>query len=114
MLNRNFCLKISGIVIFTTIGLVSIPSISPCFAQTTDNSNNAIKDLKTNDNPDVFSNRDQGQGVFDMLHRYRMRNKKNMSEFSQEQNQMILDEAAQFRAKQRQLIQQSDKQETPK
>ena len=66
---------------------------------------NPLQDLQTVDNPDPFTN-GNGLGMFDLLHRSRLGINRDMNEFSIEQRQSINDEAAQFRSKQQQLIQQ--------
>ena len=66
---------------------------------------NPLQDLQTVDNPDPFTN-GNGLGMFDLLHRSRLGINRDMNEFSVEQRQTINDEAAQFRARQQQLIQQ--------
>lgn len=69
---------------------------------------NPLQDLQTVDDPDPFSNSGGGLGMFDLLHRSRLGNNRDMTEFTVEQRQNINDAASQFRSRQQQLIQQQE------
>jgi hypothetical protein len=63
------------------------------------------QNFQTNDNPDPFSGRSSGTGIFDLIHRSRLGNGRSIDEFTSEQRQNLNDAAAEFRNKQRQLLQ---------
>ncbi|NJK68932.1 MAG: hypothetical protein HC789_00345 [Microcoleus sp. CSU_2_2] len=69
------------------------------------NNSQPLQDFQTNDNPDPFSGRSSGTGIFDLIHRSRLGNGRNLDEFTTEQRQNLNDAAAEFRDKQRQLLQ---------
>lgn len=76
------------------------------FAQASSlNNSQPLQDFQTNDNPDPFSGRSSGTGIFDLIHRSRLGNGRNLDEFTTEQRQNLNDAAAEFRNKQRQLLQ---------
>ena len=70
------------------------------------NNNNAqpLQDFQTKDNTDPFSGRSSGSGIFDLIHRSRLGNGRSMEEFNSEQRQNLNDAAAEFRNKQRQML----------
>ena len=70
------------------------------------NNNNAqpLQDFQTQDNTDPFSGRSSGSGIFDLIHRSRLGGGRSMEEFNTEQRQNLNDAAAEFRNKQRQLL----------
>ena len=72
--------------------------------------NNAqpLQDFQTQDNTDPFSGRSSGSGIFDLIHRSRLGGGRSMEEFTTEQRQNLNDAAAEFRNKQRLLLQQQD------
>ena len=72
--------------------------------------NNAqpLQDFQTQDNTDPFSGRSSGSGIFDLIHRSRLGGGRSMEEFNTEQRQNLNDAAAEFRNKQRLLLQQQD------
>lgn len=83
----------------------------PTWAQNSSGSNSAapLQDLQTQDNTDPFSSRG-GMGVLDLIHRSQLGVSRDLNEFSLEQHQNLNDAAAEFRAKQRQLLEQQAKQ----
>ncbi|WP_445247088.1 hypothetical protein [Microcoleus sp. OTE_8_concoct_300] len=68
--------------------------------------NNAqpLQDFQTQDNTDPFSGRSSGSGIFDLIHRSQLGGGRSMEEFSTEQRQNLNDAAADFRNKQRLLL----------
>ena len=77
----------------------------PTFAQASGLTNSPpLQDFQTNDNPDPFSGRSGGSGVLDLIHRSRLGNGRSIEEFSTEQRQNLNDAAAEFRNKQRLLL----------
>ena len=72
--------------------------------------NNAqpLQDFQTQDNSDPFSGRSSGSGIFDLIHRSRLGGGRTMEEFNTEQRQNLNDAAAEFRNKQRLILQQQD------
>ena len=68
------------------------------------NNSPPLQDFQTNDNPDPFSGRSGGSGVLDLIHRSRLGNGRSIEEFSTEQRQNLNDAAAEFRNKQRLLL----------
>ncbi len=94
---------------------VAVSAIASCalfspqaaFAQASGlNNNNAqpLQDFQTQDNTDPFSGRSSGSGIFDLIHRSRLGNGRSMEEFNTEQRQNLNDAAAEFRNKQRQIL----------
>ena len=79
------------------------------FAQASGLNNNAqpLQDFQTQDNTDPFSGRSSGSGIFDLIHRSRLGNGRSMEEFNTEQRQNLNDAAAEFRNKQRLLLEKS-------
>ncbi|PSB53406.1 hypothetical protein C7B67_03180 [filamentous cyanobacterium Phorm 6] len=77
------------------------------FAQASSlNNNNAqpLQDFQTQDNTDPFSGRSSGSGIFDLIHRSRLGGGRSMEEFNTEQRQNLNEAAAEFRNKQRLLL----------
>ncbi|MEG4075461.1 hypothetical protein QUA30_22575 [Microcoleus sp. Pol14C2] len=72
--------------------------------------NNAqpLQDFQTQDNTDPFSGRSSGSGIFDLIHRSNLGGGRSMEEFNSEQRQNLNDAAAEFRNKQRLLLQKQD------
>jgi hypothetical protein len=68
--------------------------------------NNAqpLQEFQTQDNTDPFSGRSSGSGIFDLIHRSRLGGGRSMEEFTTEQRQNLNDAAAEFRNKQRLLL----------
>ena len=68
--------------------------------------NNAqpLQDFQTRDNTDPFSGRSSGSGIFDLIHRSQLGGGRSMEEFTTEQRQNLNDAAAEFRNKQRLLL----------
>jgi hypothetical protein len=101
--------KSSNWMIRVAIGAIASSSFflpQATFAQASGlNNSQPLQDFKTNDNPDPFSGRGSGTGIFDLIHRSRLGNGRNLDEFTTEQRQNLNDAAAEFRNKQRQLLQ---------
>lgn len=93
---------------------VTVSAIASCalfspqatFAQASGltNSPQPLQDFQTQDNTDPFSGRSSGSGIFDLIHRSRLGNGRSMEEFNTEQRQNLNDAAAEFRNKQRLLL----------
>ncbi|MEG4032785.1 hypothetical protein QUA03_03020 [Microcoleus sp. S36b_A4] len=68
--------------------------------------NNAqpLQDFQTQDNTDPFSGRSSGSAIFDLIHRSQLGGGRSMEEFNSEQRQNLNDAAAEFRNKQRLLL----------
>ena len=68
--------------------------------------NNAqpLQDFQTQDNTDPFSGRSSGSGIFDLIHRSNLGGGRSMEEFNSEQRKNLNDAAAEFRNKQRLLL----------
>ena len=89
--------------------IASCALLSPqaTFAQASGlNNNNAqpLQDFQTKDNTDPFSGRSSGGGIFDLIHRSRFGGGRSIEEFNTEQRQNLNDAAAEFRNKQRQML----------
>jgi len=99
-----------GIVLaaLSAVGAAVIVLPQPTLAQNSGAVNNAqpLQDFQTQDNPDPFSGRSNGMGIFDLIHRSRLGNSRDMNQFSSEQRDNLNDAAADFREKQRQLLEQ--------
>ena len=67
-----------------------------------------LQDFQTQDNTDPFSGRSSGSGIFDLIHRSQLGGGRSMEEFTTEQRQNLNDAAAEFRNKQRLLLQKED------
>ncbi|WP_293332184.1 hypothetical protein [Microcoleus sp. CAWBG58] len=63
-----------------------------------------LQDFQTKDNTDPFSGRSTGGGIFDLIHRSRLGGGRSIEEFNTEQRQNLNDAAADFRNKQRQML----------
>lgn len=63
-----------------------------------------LQDFQTRDNTDPFSGRSSGGGIFDLIHRSRLGGGRSIEEFNTEQRQNLNDAAAEFRNKQRQML----------
>jgi hypothetical protein len=93
---------------------VAVSAIASCalfspqatFAQASGltNSPQPLQDFQTQDNTDPFSGRSSGSGIFDLIHRSRLGNGRSMEEFNTEQRQNLNEAAAEFRNKQRLLL----------
>ena len=92
----------------TASAIASCALFSPqaTFAQASGltNSPQPLQDFQTKDNTDPFSGRSSGSGIFDLIHRSRLGNGRSMEEFNSEQRQNLNDAAAEFRNKQRQML----------
>ncbi|MEB3343466.1 hypothetical protein [Okeania sp.] len=104
--------KLSAKILFCTLTTGIITTFLPqsSFAQFYENSydNNTInplQDLQTIDNPDPFGD-SGGLNMFDIIHNSRLGNNRDMKEYMLEQRDSLNDAAAEFRNKQKQLIQQ--------
>ncbi|MEG3876452.1 hypothetical protein QT972_03580 [Microcoleus sp. herbarium7] len=93
---------------------VAVSAIASCalftpqatFAQASGltNSPQPLQDFQTQDNTDPFSGRSSGSGIFDLIHRSRLGGGRSIEEFNTEQRQNLNDAAAEFRNKQRLLL----------
>ena len=95
-------------ILFSTLttGIIAIFLPEPTFAQSYENNTaNPLQDLQTIDNPDPFTG-SGGLDMFDIIHNSRLGNNRNMKEYMLEQRDSLNDAAAEFRNKQKQLIQQ--------
>ncbi|MEG4055533.1 MULTISPECIES: hypothetical protein [unclassified Microcoleus] len=63
-----------------------------------------LRDFQTQDNTDPFSGRSSGSGIFDLIHRSNLGGGRSMEEFNSEQRKNLNDAAAEFRNKQRLLL----------
>ncbi|WP_293123966.1 hypothetical protein [Microcoleus sp. bin38.metabat.b11b12b14.051] len=91
----------------SAIATCAIFSPQTTFAQASGLNNNSVQplqDFQTKDNTDPFSGRSSGGGIFDLIHRSRFGNGRSIEEFNTEQRQNLNDAAAEFRNKQRQLL----------
>lgn len=84
----------TGVLLFPQSTIAQTPSAQP------------LQDFQTQDNPDPFSDRGNGTGVFDLIHRSQLGTLRNMDEFNAQQRKNLNDAAAEFREKQRALLQQ--------
>lgn len=91
------------------IGAIALPQAT--FAQTP--SAQPLQDFNTQDSPDPFSDRGDGRGVFDLIHRSQLGTLRNMDEFNAQQRKNLNDAAAEFRERQRALLQQQQQQVQP-
>ena len=91
----------------SAIATCAIFSPQTTFAQASGLNNNSaqpLQDFQTKDNTDPFSGRSSGAGIFDLIHRSQLGGGRSMEEFNSEQRQNLNDAAAEFRNKQRQLL----------
>ncbi len=91
-----------------SVGFLSLFLARPTLAQTP--TVNPLQDFKPQDGSrDIFSNSSGGQmgGILDLIHRANLGNIRNSAEFKAEQQQGLNDAAAQFRARQLELLRQS-------
>ncbi len=90
----------------SAIATCAIFSPQATFAQASGLNNNVqpLQDFQTKDNTDPFSGRSSGTGIFDLIHRSRLGNGRSIEEFNTEQRQNLNDAAAEFRNKQRQML----------
>ena len=97
----------------STMGAVVVFLPQPTYAQNSGAVNSAqpLQDFQTQDSRDPFSGRGNGMGVLDLIHRSRLGTLRDLNEFSSEQHQNVTDAAAEFREKQRQLLEQQAKPE---
>jgi hypothetical protein len=97
---RNLMIRVA----LSTIASSTLFLPQATFAQASSlNNSQPLQDFQTNDNPDPFSG-SSGTGVFDLIHRSRLGNGRSVEEFSTEQRQNLNDAAAEFRNKQRLLL----------
>jgi hypothetical protein len=101
--------KSSNWMLLTALSAIASSTIflpQATFAQASSlNNSQPLQDFQTNDNPDPFSGRSNGTGLFDLIHRSRLGGGRSMDEFTSEQRQNLNDAAAEFRNKQRQMLQ---------
>jgi len=91
----------------SAIATCALLSPQATFAQASNLNNNSaqpLQDFQTQDNTDPFSGRSSGTGIFDLIHRSQLGGGRSMEEFNSEQRQNLNDAAAEFRNKQRQLL----------
>jgi hypothetical protein len=98
----NWMIRIAA----SAIATCALLSPQATFAQASGltNSPQPLQDFQTKDNTDPFSGRSSGSGIFDLIHRSRFGGGRSMEEFNTEQRQNLNDAAAEFRNKQRQLL----------
>ena len=72
------------------------------------NNSQPLQDFQTQDDTDPFSGRSSGSAIFDLIHRSRLGGGRSMEEFNTEQRQNLNDAAAEFRNKQRLLLENQD------
>ncbi|MBD2022446.1 hypothetical protein H6F43_19895 [Leptolyngbya sp. FACHB-36] len=99
------------------VGLAAIGVSSSAQAQTIDQNTriDPLQDFKTQDNPDPFSNRGGGgqpNSIFDLIHRSVLGPSRPLEEVNAEQRESLDAEAAAFRARQQQRL-QNGQQATP-
>ena len=68
------------------------------------NNSQPLQDFQTQDDTDPFSGRSSGSAIFDLIHRSQLGGGRSMEEFTTEQRQNLNDAAAEFRNKQRLLL----------
>jgi hypothetical protein len=96
--------KLMGIAA-SAIASCALFSPQASFAQASGlNNAQPLQDFQTQDNSDPFSGRSSGSGIFDLIHRSRLGGGRSMEEFTTEQRQNLNDAAAEFRNKQRLLL----------
>ncbi len=89
----------------SAIASCALFSAQASFAQASGlNNAQPLQDFQTQDNTDPFSGRSSGSGIFDLIHRSRLGGGRSMEEFTTEQRQNLNDAAAEFRNKQRLLL----------
>ncbi|MCC3420474.1 MAG: hypothetical protein JGK24_22135 [Microcoleus sp. PH2017_29_MFU_D_A] len=91
----------------SAIATSALLSPQATFAQASGLNNNnpqPLQDFQTKDNTDPFSGRSTGGGIFDLIHRSRLGGGRSIEEFNTEQRQNLNDAAADFRNKQRQML----------
>lgn len=86
------------------LGVSSVLGTQPVVAQATNA--DPLQDFRTQDGgSDPFSASGSTSTLFDMFHRARLGNNRDMKEFVLEQRQNIYDEASDFRKRQLELLQ---------
>jgi hypothetical protein len=89
----------------STIASCALFTPQASFAQASGlNNAQPLQDFQTQDNTDPFSGRSSGSGIFDLIHRSQLGGGRSMEEFTTEQRQNLNDAAAEFRNKQRLLL----------
>ena len=97
----------------STMGATALFLPQPSLAQSATKTQ-VLQDLfPTKDNNDPFSSRGNGLGVFDLIHRATLGTGRSLEDFSSEQQKNLTDAAAEFRERQRQLIQQQQQSQPP-
>lgn len=102
MSNKN-SLSVCGLILgtITTMG-TTLLSPQPSHAQLSPSTNaGALQDFQNRDNADTS----RILNPFDLIHRSRLGNNRDMQEFSEEQRKNINSAADEYRAKQRQILQ---------
>ncbi len=102
--------KFSRVLLAIALSILGTPTLflpESTLAQVNGSSSaNPLQDFQTKDSSDPFSDRGGGLNVLDLIHRSQLGNLRSLEDFSAEQHQNLNDAAAEFRAKQRQLLQQ--------
>lgn len=103
--SSNWIVRVAASAIAS--GTIFLPQ--PTFAQASGLTPNSqpLQDFQTNDNPDPFTGRG-GTGLWDLIHRSRLGGGRSLEEFSTEQRENLNDAAAEFREKQRQILQKQE------
>lgn len=112
--------SLTRLIIYIVAG-ISIASLlipQPSWAQSAPSDRvEPLQDFNPQQNQDPFARGAEqdsfGGGIFDLIHRAQMGNIRSINEYSSEQNQSINDAAAQFRARQRQMMLQNQQQVNP-
>lgn len=106
-------------IAWIALGLVASVGFLPLLARPTSAQStriNPLEDFKPQDGSrDIFSGSSNGQmgGMLDLIHRANMGNLRNSADFKADQQQGITDAAAQFRARQLELLRQPQPTTTP-
>jgi hypothetical protein len=100
----NLAIRVTVIAIAS--GAIFLPQAT--FAQASGLTNSQpLQDFQTNDNPDPFLG-SNGTGLWNLIHRSRLGNNRSMDDFTIEQRQNLNDAAAEFRNKQREVLQKQE------
>ena len=98
----GLCVSI-GLTAFASQSVLAQTATTPLQGTTV----NPLQDFQQQDNPDPFSERgsSQSNGIFDLIHRAVLGPSRGLDEYSTEQRDNLNTAAAEFRAKQQQLLQ---------
>ncbi|MCD8487488.1 hypothetical protein QPK87_12605 [Kamptonema cortianum] len=93
-----------GVSLVAGFGMATLAYSTGAIAQTTNA--DPLQDLRVQDgSSDPFSTNGGTSAIFDMFHRARLGNNRDMREYLLEQRQNLNDEASQFRRRQLELLQ---------